>query len=190
MKFRPTPTARGGFSLMEIIVAISILSILAATLAMRAGGMIEKGKTAKVVDLASTFKTVCATYHADVGGYAREYANSGKNNRRLSAKQNSTGWSGPYLESALTPGQNPFGGTIDLYDNVRTGNKIPGFDVDGDGSLDVRGDGNVLYLSEVPREAAEAIDASIDRDLNGAWNKRGRVRYKANRKELFILVYY
>lgn len=183
-------SARGGFSLMEIIVAISILSILAATLAMRAGGMIDKGKTAKVVGLASTFKTVCASYHSDVGSYAREYANSSNGNRRLSSKQTSPGWSGPYLESPLTPGQNPFGGTVHLYDNVKAGNKINGFDIDGDGTLDVKTTGNCLYFSKVPPEAAQAIDSSIDRDLKGTWNAAGRVRYKANAQELFVLVYY
>lgn len=190
MNHRIPKTARGGFSLMEIIVAISILSILAATLAMRAGGMIDKGKTAKVVGLASTFKTVCASYHADVGTYAREYANSSNGNRRLSVKQNSAGWSGPYLESPLTPGQNPFGGTVHLYDNVKAGNRIPGFDVDGDGTLDVKTNANMLFFTKVPPEAAESIDGSIDRDLKGNWEKNGRVRYKAGKQELFILVYY
>lgn len=183
-------TKRSGFSLMEIIVAISILSILAATLAMRAGGMIDKGKTSKVIGLSNTFKTVCASYHADVGTYAREYANSSAGNRRLSAKQTAPGWSGPYIESPLTPGQNPFGGTIHLYDTVKAGNRIPGFDVDGDGTLDVKDAANMLYLTKVEEAAATAIDSSIDRDLKGSWDKAGRVRYKKNKKELFILVYY
>jgi type II secretory pathway pseudopilin PulG len=175
---------------MEIIVAISILSILAATLAMRAGGMIDKGKTAKIVGLANTFKTVCASYNADVGSYAREYANSSAGNRRLSATQTTAGWSGPYIESPLTPGQNPFGGTVHLYDVVTAGNKIPGFDTDGDGTLDVKAGANMLYFSKVPAAAAEAIDNTIDRDLKGTWDKAGRVRYKASAQELFILVYY
>ncbi|MFT7669168.1 MAG: type II secretory pathway pseudopilin PulG [Planctomycetota bacterium] len=175
---------------MEIIVAVSILSILAATLATRAGGMIEKGKVTKIVGLADTFKTVCASYHADVGSLPREYANSSAGNRRLSASQSSAGWSGPYLEAPLTPGQNPFGGTVHLYDTVKAGNKIPGFDTDGDGTLDLKGTGNMLFFSKVPAEAAEAIDNTIDRGLNGTWNEAGRVRYKANKKELFILIYY
>jgi type II secretory pathway pseudopilin PulG len=161
---------------MEIIVAISILSILAATLAMRAGGMIDKGKTTKIVGLANTFKTVCASYHSDVGSYPREYANSTAANRRLSAKQATTGWSGPYIESPLTPGQNPFGGTVHLYDVVTAGNKIPGFDTDGDGTLDVKAGASMLYFSKVPAAAAEAIDDTIDRDLKGTWSNAHRER--------------
>lgn len=190
MKRSLSTSQRAGFSLAEIIVGISFISILAGTVAMRSGGMIDRGKTSEVVSLARTFKAVCASYHADVGSYAREYANSSAGNRRLSADQPFNGWSGPYIESPLAPAQNPFGGTLHLYDNVRAAGRIPGFDVDGDGRLDVKGTGNMLFLTKVEHEDAEAIDKSIDGSLAGYWSKAGRVRYKWDKKELFILVYY
>ena len=56
MKIYRQSSTRSGFTLLEIIVAVSILSIMAAGLAMRAGVMIEKGKSAKVINLVDTLK--------------------------------------------------------------------------------------------------------------------------------------
>jgi len=190
MRLRPHITsARAGFSLMEIIVAVSILSILAATLAMRAGGMIDKGKTAKVIELTSTFKTVCATYHADVGSLPHEYSGYQANHRHLSGTQSANGWDGPYLEAPLTHAQNPFNGQMHLYDRA-TVHGLSGFDVDGDGTDDVTGDANVLYLSNVPADAAQTIDTRIDQGIPGTWSSSGRVRYNTGNSRLHILVYY
>jgi type II secretory pathway pseudopilin PulG len=174
---------------MEIIVAVSILSILAATLAMRAGGMIGKGKNARVIELASTFRTLCAAYHADVGAFPREYSASNANNRDLSTAQTAAGWSGPYLEAPLTHSQNPYNGQMHLY-NSSTIQGLSGFDVDGDGTDDVTGAANVLYLSSVSTESATEIDSRLDPGVPGTWSTTGRVRYNTSNSRLYILVYY
>ena len=184
------PRSRAGFSLMEVIVAVSILSILAGALALRAGGMIDKGKATKVVNMVGTFKTACAAYHADVGSYAHEYSGYKANHRHLSGTQKKAGWSGPYVESPRTHGQNPFGGQMHLYDRVTAGSRIEGFDVDGDENLDVTGSANMLWLSKVPPDSAKQIDSTLDRGLPEKWQNTGRVRYSDEKQHLFILVYY
>ncbi len=175
---------------MEIIVAVSILSILAATLAMRAGGMLDKGKVTKVVNLTDSLKTAAAAYHMDVGSLAWEYSGHGANNRMLSGTQTSTGWNGPYIESPLTYKQNPFNGGMHLYNVVTANSWITGFDVDGDETEEVTGAANMLWLSNVPEESAKAIDDAIDRGIPGTWTETGRVRYSAGDKHVYILVYY
>lgn len=182
--------ARAGFSLMEVIIAVSILSILAGALALRAGGMVEKGKSTKVVNLVGSLKTACAAYHGDVGRFAHEYSGYAANHRQLSGTQTTTGWSGPYLESPLTHGQNPWGGSMHLYDVVTANSWIQGFDVDGDGTLDQTGSANMLWLSGVPEEAAQRIDGIFDRGIPAPWNNTGVVRYDSGNRYLFVLTYY
>ena len=184
------PNSRSGFSLMEIIVAVSILSILAAALATRAGGMIEKGKSGKIINLVSTLKTACTAYNVDTGNFAREYSGYPVAHRKLSGTQTEPGWSGPYLEGPITHAQNPYGGQMHLYDLVTAGNWISGFDVDADGTLDVTGNASMLYMNGIEESEAKSINDAIDLGLTGSWQDRGRVVYQAGSKRLLILVFY
>ena len=174
---------------MEIIVAVSILSIMAAGLALRTSGMIDKGRTAKVINLVDTLKTACGAYYLDTNAYANEYSGYTAPNRKLSATQTISGWSGPYLDAPLTHDKNPFGGSMHLYGYVTPGSWISGFDIDADGSLDVTGQACMLYLSNVSAEAAEVIDEKIDAGLPGSWEDLGRVVYQSSNKRLLILVF-
>lgn len=182
---------QAGFSLIELIVAITILSILAAAFTPYFSGMGERGRVAKALQLAETMKLACATYYLDTGTFAHEYAGYGATNRKLSAKQTSSKWKGPYIESPLVHGStNPFGGTVHLYNTVTANGWINGFDIDADGKLDVKKEGNMLYLSGVPESAAISIDESLDGEqLAGTWHKKGHVRYDQGKRSLFILVH-
>lgn len=178
-----------GFSAMDTVIAVSILAVLAATLAVPAGKLLRKSNPTKVVELQARLKTLCATYHADVGSLAHEYASYPASHRQLSAEQTTAGWNGPYLASPLAHEQNPFKGQMHLYSSARV-HGLGGFDLDGDGSVDVRGAANVLYLSSVPGEQAQEIDARIDGEIAGLWSEAGRVRYNESNSHLHILVYH
>jgi len=192
--FHPSTPGRlagvAGFALMEIVVAASILSILAATLAVRAGAMIDTAGVTRVVDLVGSLETACAAYHADVGELPYEYSGYSATHRKLSGLQSADGWSGPYLEQPLTHGLNPHGGSLHLYSGVTTNGWVSGFDTDGDGADDVTAEGNMLYLTEVTANSAKAIDRNLDADIGGSWSASGRVRYDAQKKRLLILVYH
>lgn len=175
---------------MEIIVAVSILSILAATLALRSGGMIAKGKNGKIINLISTLKTACALHHADTGNFAYEYSGYGNSHRKLSGNQTTTGWDGPYIEAPLTHKQNPYNGSMHLYNSVTANSWLTGFDIDGDGNNDVTSSGNMLWMSNVPEDAAQSINDSIDAGIPGTWSSTGRVRYNSSSKHLYVLLYY
>ena len=141
--------------------------------------------------LVDTLKTACALYHADVGNYPREYTNYAANNRQLSGAQTSAGWAGPYLEAPLAHNNhNPYG-QLHLYNTVTANGWIPGFDLDGDGNVDVTGSGNMLYLASVPAEAAKILDDTFYEGIRrGNWQDTGRVRYQPGSRRVQVLIYY
>lgn len=186
----PSLRSRDGFSLMEIVIAVSIIAILAASVTPFVGGMIERSKVAKTLTLVDTLRTACSMYHVDTGTYAREYAGSSPGNRRLSKRQNSAGWNGPYLEEPLRhKSSNPFGGNLHLYGTVNANGWVSGFDLDGDGTDDVTTDGNMLWLSLITESVAQRLDTALDGNLAGDWRTTGRVRFDAQNGYAFILVY-
>jgi general secretion pathway protein G len=181
--------ASRGFSLLEIVIAVALLATLAAVVAMRSGGAIDKGKVGAVVQTVDTLKNACVSYHTDTGQFAWEYSGYDATNRKLSGTQTISGWSGPYLEAPLTNGKNPWGGSAYLYNTSATAGQS-GFDVDGDGTVDVTTNSNMLYLSNVPASAAQAIDNVYDKGIAGTWSSTGRVTYTASGGALRILIHY
>ncbi|MCC6406520.1 MAG: hypothetical protein IT453_05110 [Planctomycetes bacterium] len=178
-----------GFSLLEIVIAVALLATLAAVVAMRSGTAIDKGKVASVIQTADTLKTACIAYYTDTGQYAWEYSGYTATNRKLSATQTITGWGGPYIEAPLTSGNNPWGGTIHVYNTSATAGQS-GFDIDGDSTVDVTTRSNMLYLSNVPASAAEAVDRAYDKGAAGSWPLTGRVTYTTSGGVLRILLQY
>lgn len=181
---------RSGFSLLEIVIAISVLAILAGVMTLRSGTVIEKGKVQSALETVDVLKKASVMFNADTGRYAREYAGQGVNNRHLSGAQTFNGWSGPYIESQLPVNANPWGGTTHLYNSVTVGNWIPGFDVDGDGNLDVTSAGNMVYMARCEETAAQKIDAVLDKTTPGNWNETGKVRYVSAGQRLLVLVHW
>ena len=187
---RPLPRSKSGFSLIELVITMTILSILVGVVSFRSGAVVEKSKITKISSLVDTLKTACALYHSDVGSYAREYTNYAANNRQLSGTQTTAGWAGPYLETPLAHNNhNPYG-QLHLYNSVTANGWIPGFDVDGDGTPDVTGEGNMLYLASVTAEAAKTLNDTFDAGVPGDWQDTGRVRYQPGTRRTQVLVYY
>ena len=181
---------RSGFSLIELVVTMTILAILVGVVSFRSASVVDRGRVTKVLSLVDTLRSACALYHADTGAYAREYTNYAPNNRRLSAQQTVNGWSGPYIEAPLAHNtSNPFG-NLHLYDNPLANNWIPGFDLDGDNTVDVTSGANMLWLSGVDQEAAEKIDEALDGNLQGTWTDAGRVRYSPASRYCWVLIYH
>ncbi len=186
---KPTPgKARAGFSLIELVVTMTILAILVGVVSFRSGSVVEKGKVTKVLSLIGALKSACALHHADTGSYAYEYTGYDAPNRKLSADQTDSGWSGPYIDAPLTDGgSNPFGG-LHVY-KTATGAGCPGFDTDGDGVIDVGDSANMLYLSGVDEKTAKMIDSAFDEGLNGDWYDSGKVRWHSTWNRCWVLIY-
>jgi prepilin-type N-terminal cleavage/methylation domain-containing protein len=181
---------RAGFSLLEIVIAVSVIVVLAGVISISAKSLTVRAKVAKTANLVQTLKTACAMHHADCGTYPYEYTGYAASSRQLSGTQTYSGWKGPYLESPFSNATiNPFGGSGHIYSTVTANGWLTGFDLDGDGTDDVTSSGNMLWLSGVPSEAATAIDSTIDGTLAGTWSSAGRVRYNSSNSYLYVLLY-
>ncbi len=178
-----------GFSLIELVVVIAVLAVLAGVLIPQLGGVSRSGKAQAVLRLVDTVRQGCVRHHTDTGAFGHEYSGYSASHRELSAKQGTRGWKGPYMETPLTHGHNPFGGSCHLYETLTPNNWIEGFDLDGDGKVEAKGAGNTIWLSNVEAIEAEDIDSSIDKGVEGSWWEAGRVRYIKSRKYLLIMVY-
>ena len=189
--FRSPKSSQAGFSLLEIIIAVSVLAILAGVISMRSGVVLDNAKATKVTEIVESLKTACAAYHADTGDFPREVSQGSSTARDLTSEQSSAGWNGPYLESPLgRSGTNPYGGRIDLYNSVTTGSWVTGFDTDGDGTEDVTGSACMLRLDSVLPDEAERVDQILDSGVPGTWEDSGRVRYVSGSSRLLILTYF
>lgn len=186
------PTARrGGFSLVELVITMTIMTILVGVVSMRASGMTDKARAAKIVEVVETLKTPVLLYHEDTGQLPREYSGwDGASFHRLTADPGVTGWDGPYLEDPIRRSWNPTGGQVHLFHyvvNSYTGGD--GFDLDGDGTAEVQGSsGAMITFWNVDEAVAAKVDAAFDEGLAGQWSTTGRVEYQPTSRRLSFLL--
>ncbi|TAJ04419.1 MAG: hypothetical protein EPO68_16900 [Planctomycetota bacterium] len=180
--------AASGVSLLEIAFAIGLVAALVGVVAGTTGRRDDGGHAGQVVQTVESLRRACASYRIDTCSFATELTGHAAMHRQLSANPGVAGWHGPYLETPLSGAQNPWGGRIDLYDDVRANGWIQGFDLDGNGELDAQTEANMLVLEAVPAPGASAIDAALERGAPGEWMASGRVRYDALAQRLYVLV--
>jgi len=185
----PKAPARAGFSLLEIVIALAVIAMIVGVIAIRSGGVINKGKTLKILQLVDTLKNASVQYHADTNELPWEYSGDTAVNRKLSGTQTIAGWQGPYIEAPLSSAMHPSYGLIEMH-NTSVVNGNDGFDLDGDGTNDVTSNACTLYLSGITQTDAQAIDSAFDKGIPGTWSATGRVRWNSTNSDLFVLVYF
>ena len=185
-----SPSTRRGFSLLELVITLSLIAILVGVVSFRSTTVLDKGKVSAIAQLGKQLKTACAMYYSDTNAYAIEFAGGSIAQRRLSSNQTSiSGWAGPYIEKPLSDnGSNPFG-RVRLYNRVTVGGWIPGFDLDGDGNLDVSSTANMMWLTGIESNIAEALDRTFDQGVPGTWEDTGSFRYNPSRRHAYVLIY-
>ena len=181
---------RGGFSLLEIIIAMSIIAILVGVVGFRSGSAIQRGHASRLTQFIKGMEKACAAHYADTGRHAREYEISfAASNRMLSTEQPTNGWQGPYIERPFANNDtNPFG-VARIYNAFNANSWITGFDMDGDGTADQTGTGSMLYLTNVPEEVVEKLDASFDGGIPGDWKATGRVIWQDTSNRVLVYLY-
>jgi prepilin-type N-terminal cleavage/methylation domain-containing protein len=184
-------SSRGGFSLVELVITMTIMTILVGVVSMRASGMTDKARSAKIVSTIENLRTPITLYHQDTNQLPREYSGyQGATYHRLSQDPGVSGWDGPYITDPIRRSWNPTGGQVHIYNTIPAayaGNN--GFDMDGDGTTDVIGaEGCVITFWEVDLEVAEKVDSAFDEQLPGTWSDAGRVEYQESSRRLTVLL--
>jgi type II secretory pathway pseudopilin PulG len=177
------------------MVVVAIIGVLGAALLPQVTGLVEKAKASKMVGIVDSLKTACASYFSDTGAYAWEYAApwyTGAGNHRLSLNPGVSGWAGPYLQSVLDRGSNPYNAQVWVYSTINnwgTAGGTAGFDLDGNGTSDTPTNaGNYVIFYNIPLTVAQKVNDMIDGDsaTNANWQITGQVEYMNN---YYVAVY-
>ena len=195
MQRTSTRRSRAGFSLIELVITMTIMAILVGVVSMRSGTLTNKAQASKIATTADAYKKACEMYFSDTGQNAVEYSDhTGATHHRLSQNPTTiTGWNGPYVERPISTAENPMKTTVHLYQNIWYANGN-GFDINGDGTADVANGaaGNTLCFWGITETLGQAVDAMIDGTpaaVGTGWQDRGRVEWQAGNL-LSILIRY
>ncbi len=160
---------------------IAFMGLLALVATPSYEGIVEEERVLRAREVIDAVDAACRRHHVDTGRLALEYAPKNENDaynakryHHLSAPQLYSGWKGPYISLGLSRADNPWGGTIELRDNLSTHPAL-GFELDG--GLRMHERGQYLLFTQVPAEAARLIDVAFDGESGDGWDVKGRVEY-------------
>lgn len=190
-KTPPRTRRNRGFSLVELVITLTIMTILVGVVSMRSSGVTDRARATKIVETVEALRTPVMLYHEDTGQLPREYSGwTGASFHRLSADPGVAGWEGPYIEGPIRRAWNPTGAQVHLFSYVVPGyTGGNGFDLDGDGSTDVTGNqGAMITFWNVEPDVATRVDSSFETGAPGAWQDTGRVEYDAAQRRLSVLL--
>ncbi len=191
----PRRNQTAGFSLIELVVIVAILSTLAALIAPGVTSFYQDSKAQQIVTMSNTLRDACMRYWHDNDAFAVEDSSSicydeadpaCVNGHQLSfapvplaanADKANT-WDGPYIEEVFSSVNHPSGGNFfissDFTDKTFT---MGGAAVSS---------GTYLELDQISQIIANLVEQRIDPPVNNLSN--GRVLYSANSQTLSILL--
>lgn len=107
--------SKKGFTVIEMVIVITIIVILASFIAAAAIKAKEKAYAAKAKATIASLETALSMYHSDTG----QYPTTGNSNlvSELGGSTSSTvGWDGPYMDIQGTTLKDPWGNDY-IYNN-------------------------------------------------------------------------
>ncbi len=171
---RPAPSLFLG----RLTVAV-ILGVIVAVAAVQGIHSVQVETNVKeMVQLIDILQRACQRYYFDVGAYPMEFSDVGPSQylaRNLTRESGSPSWNGPYITQYLLAMDVPYQATVRIHNYIDSSR---GFDLDGNGAIDRRGEGNYADIWYIPENIARLVDRRIDGILLvDDWQKRGSVRY-------------
>lgn len=188
-------------ALVQGVIASSIFIVVAVVATPTMDEIVEDGKSLQVLRVFERTSRACTSHYKDTNRMATEFASTSESDRyalkmyhQLSTKQLYKGWSGPYIQVPISQADNPYGGTVELHNNLSTHPAL-GFELSG-GKL-VHEEGQYLVFTRIPEEVAQRLDRHLDMNsasdsesLDPLWKTKGRVEYTRENNgtlSLFIL---
>lgn len=98
----PRRRARGGFTLIELVVVIVILAILAAVIVPRFFGRTDDAKISSAITTIKSIDDSVGLYNADTGSFPPSLD-------ALISNPQVKGWNGPYLKNQSSVPMDPWG---------------------------------------------------------------------------------
>lgn len=196
---------RGGFTLIEMIGVLAIISILAAMVVPKIFEAITDSKTTRAAAETQAYAAAVAKWYKDIGtlrylsaGGAAQNGNTWNFATQLARAGGAAGlwtrWRGPYLDNVTVATNNitsPAVGTAAWIGNFLTrnfgaavtANSNTNFDLNGDGNGDLANGGRLVFLrvDGVAQPDFLRIDQILDGNLGAGGNETtyGRVRWEA-----------
>lgn len=174
------------FTLLEMVVVIAILVVLAAVITPAVSAYIRDAKAQRIVDLADRLKNAALRFWTDTGVFPIEEclncAMPGDPNRRQLSMEapgpGFGGWSGPYIDHPLGPGDAPMPSVLIFLDNtLDSAGSTAGFDLKGNGRI-LTGPGSKIQFKPCPTDVAQLVNDRLDGpSIPGAWSQTGRVTF-------------
>ncbi|MCB9832739.1 MAG: hypothetical protein H6807_09715 [Planctomycetes bacterium] len=171
----------GGRVLPAFLIVTSFLALVVLVATPSYENVLEEDRALAVKDLVTRVEAACRRHHQDTGKLALEYAArneedsyNAKRYHHLATAQLYAGWQGPYLDLPLSQADNPWGGTVELRDNLSTHPAL-GFELAGGKLAHERG--QYLLLTGVPEASARIVERVFDGEPGESWADSGRVEY-------------
>lgn len=165
---RPTPSKSTGFTLIELVIVMTILTIIAGIATPRMGKVIDKAKLTTAESELKAIAKALGHLYEDMGAYPRDVGRGvdpGLFDRNRVPANRAHLWNGPYLEG--WPAESPWAGEYD-YGYGTT----PEFNFDGLS-------GNEVMVSIRAGDMDAATMAELDAQMDDGNGATGLVRHSA-----------
>lgn len=175
------PAMKRAFTLVELMVVIAIVGLLASVLTPQVGGLIDRGKAAKIVSSVRNLESAELSHYDDTGYFATEwdyYESPGASYHALSMSQSYTGWRGPYISRPWNYQDNVINRDTDIGALSQCQTfcwSAASFDLDRNGTAETS-TGALVGYSGIPQSIAERVDGILD-GPGGTWNTQGKAEW-------------